>query len=60
MLYPSGSNHGVIMVTQEPVWSVSAVNKAVKDTLEGAFMPFWMGGEVGSLLSTVPATSTFR
>lgn len=34
----------------EPIWSVSAVNKAVKDTLEGAFMPFWMGGEVGSLL----------
>lgn len=34
----------------EPVWSVSAVNKAVKDTLEGAFMPFWMGGEIGSIL----------
>ena len=36
--------------TTEPVWSVSAVNRAVKETLEGAFMPFWMGGEVGSLL----------
>ena len=36
--------------TNEPVWSVSAVNRAVKETLEGAFMPFWMGGEVGSLL----------
>ena len=34
----------------EPIWSVSAVNKAVKDTLENAFMPFWMGGEAGSLL----------
>jgi exodeoxyribonuclease VII large subunit len=34
----------------EPIWSVSAVNKAVKDTLEGAFLPFWMGGEVGSIL----------
>ena len=34
----------------EPVWSVSAVNKAVKDTLEGAFLPFWMGGEIGSIL----------
>ena len=33
--------------TTEPVWSVSAVNRAVKETLEGAFMPFWMGGEVG-------------
>ncbi len=38
------------MIQNEPVWSVSAVNKAVKDTLENAFMPFWMGGEVGSLL----------
>ena len=38
------------MNNQEPIWSVSAVNKAVKDTLEGAFMPFWMGGEVGSLM----------
>jgi len=38
------------MSQQEPVWSVSAINKAVKDTLENAFMPFWMGGEVGSLL----------
>ena len=37
-------------MADEPVWSVSAVNKAVKDTLEGAFMPFWMGGEVGSIL----------
>ena len=36
--------------TAEPVWSVSAVNRAVKETLEGAFMPFWMGGEIGSLL----------
>ena len=34
----------------EPIWSVSAVNRAVKETLEGAFMPFWMGGEVGSIL----------
>ena len=33
----------------EPVWSVSAVNRAVRETLEGAFMPFWMGGEVGSI-----------
>ena len=38
------------MAEQETVWSVSAVNKAVKETIEGAFMPFWMGGEVGSLL----------
>lgn len=38
------------MSNPEPIWSVSAVNKAVKDTLENAFMPFWMGGEAGSLL----------
>ncbi len=38
------------MPQEEPIWSVSAVNRAVRETLEGAFMPFWMGGEVGSLL----------
>ena len=38
------------MNQQEPIWSVSAVNRMVKDTIEGSFMPFWMGGEVGSLL----------
>ena len=38
------------MNQSEPIWSVSAVNRAIKETLEGAFMPFWMGGEVGSLL----------
>ena len=38
------------MNNNDPIWSVSAVNKAIKDTIEGAFMPFWMGGEVGSIL----------
>ncbi len=38
------------MKPNEPIWSVSAINKAVKDTLENVFMPFWMGGEVGSLI----------
>ena len=38
------------MNQSEPIWSVTAVNQAIKETLEGAFMPFWMGGEVGSLL----------
>lgn len=37
-------------MNQEPIWSVSAVNRAVKETLEGAFMPFWLGGEIGSLI----------
>ena len=34
----------------EQIWSVSEVNRAVRDTLEGAFMPFWMAGEAGSVL----------
>jgi exodeoxyribonuclease VII large subunit len=38
------------MSAEEPIWSVSQVNRAIRDTLEGAFMPFWMGGEVGSFL----------
>ena len=39
-----------IMQQSEPVWSVSAVNRAVRETIEGAFMPFWMGGEAGSVI----------
>ncbi|MBR7108087.1 MAG: exodeoxyribonuclease VII large subunit [Lentisphaeria bacterium] len=38
------------MQQSEPVWSVSAVNRALRETIEGAFMPFWMGGEAGSLI----------
>lgn len=34
----------------EQIWSVSDVNRAVRETLEGAFMPFWMAGETGSVL----------
>ena len=37
------------MQQSEPVWSVSAVNRALRETIEGAFMPFWMGGEAGSV-----------
>ena len=37
------------MQQNEPVWSVSAVNRALRETIEGAFMPFWMGGEAGSV-----------
>ncbi len=37
------------MQENEPVWSVSAVNRALRETIEGAFMPFWMGGEAGSI-----------
>ena len=35
---------------QEPkVWQVSEFTFAVKDLLEDAFFPFWLGGEVGNL-----------
>ncbi|MCM8527897.1 MAG: exodeoxyribonuclease VII large subunit [Lentisphaeraceae bacterium] len=35
---------------QEPkVWKVSELTFAVKDLLEDAFFPFWLGGEIGNL-----------
>lgn len=34
---------------QVPIWSVSDVNRAVRDLVEGSLPPFWLGGEVGSL-----------
>lgn len=37
------------MENQQQVWSVSDVNRAVREIVEGALLPFWMGGEVGSL-----------
>ncbi len=33
---------------QEPVWSITDVNGAVKDMLESAMMPFWLHGEIGT------------
>ena len=35
---------------QEPIWSVSEVNRAVREMVETGFSPFWVSGEVGSLL----------
>jgi len=32
-----------------PVWSVTQVNQAVRELVEGSLMPFWLGGEIGSL-----------
>ena len=32
------------------IWSVSEVNRAVREIVEGALLPFWMSGEVGSLV----------
>ena len=34
----------------EPVWSVTDVNAAVRELVEGSLMPFWVTGEVSSLL----------
>lgn len=32
------------------IWSVSDVNHAVREIVEGALLPFWMSGEIGSLM----------
>ena len=32
------------------VWSVSQVNAFVRETIDGAFTPFWICGEIGNLL----------
>lgn len=34
---------------QEKVWTVSEVNAAVREVIEGGFFPFWVEGEVGNL-----------
>ena len=34
---------------EEKVWKVSEGNGAVKEVIENAFMPFWMGGEIGTM-----------
>ena len=34
----------------EPVWSVTEVNRAVRDLIEGSLGPFWITGEVSGLL----------
>lgn len=31
------------------IWSVSELNGAVRDLIEGSMMPLWVGGEVGNL-----------
>ena len=38
------------MDNREPVWSVSEVNQAVRELIEGSLMPFWLSGEIGSLV----------
>ncbi len=34
---------------EEKIWSVSEVNSAVREVLEGGFMPFWLEGEIGTI-----------
>ena len=35
---------------QPPILTVSDANRAVRDVVEGSFGPFWLAGEVGSLI----------
>ena len=37
------------MAQNEPVWSITEVNAAVREMLENSLMPFWLHGEVGTL-----------
>lgn len=36
-------------MSEEKVWSVSEVNAAVREIIEGSLMPVWVSGEVGNL-----------
>lgn len=38
------------MTDKEQIWSVSEVNRAVREILEESLLPFWLAGEVGSLV----------
>ena len=40
----------VFMENTEQIWSVSDVNRAVREIVEGSLLPFWLRGEVGSLV----------
>ncbi|MFO7821678.1 MAG: exodeoxyribonuclease VII large subunit [Lentisphaeria bacterium] len=37
------------MPDKEKIWTISEVNRLVKDVLEQSFYPFWVRGEVGNL-----------
>ena len=37
-------------VQQAPILTVSDANRAVRDVIEGSYGPFWLAGEVGSLI----------
>lgn len=38
------------MEAPEQIWEVSDVNRAVREIVEGSLLPFWLRGEVGSLV----------
>ena len=37
------------MNDNEPIWSISDVNRAMRELVEGSLMPFWLSGEVGTI-----------
>ena len=37
------------MNNNEPVWSITEVNAAVRELVENSLMPFWLHGEVGTM-----------
>ena len=37
------------MNSNEPIWSITEVNAAVRELIENSLMPFWLRGEVGTL-----------
>jgi len=36
-------------MAEEKIWTVSEVNSAVREVVEGGFLPFWIEGEIGTL-----------
>lgn len=34
----------------QEIWSVSEINRAMRDLVEGSFKPLWISGEIGSLV----------
>lgn len=37
------------MNSNEPIWSITEVNSAVRELVENSLMPFWLRGEVGTM-----------
>ena len=37
------------MNSNEPIWSITEVNSAVRELVENSLMPFWLHGEVGTM-----------